>query len=186
MDMLEKIESTQLCPDCDTIRTSRSRHCSVCGHCVERFDHHCPWINNCVGIRNHNLFYFYIVFQTLLVTVTIGESCMALFRFFTQQGQYRNEIFGFDDVIPSGLLESKIFYLCWLALLLGITIFFIAPLYLLLWVHSKNFISGKTTMERFGRVGNENDKETRIMNSGITNDTQIYRHSISRVGSFVA
>ena len=111
---------------------------------------------------------------------------MALFRFFTKKGQYRNEIFGTDDILPSSLLESEIFYLCWLALLLGITIFFIAPLYLLLWVHSKNFLSGKTTMERFGRVGNENDKETRIMNSGINNDAQIYRNSVSRVGSFVA
>ena len=54
-------------------------------------------------------------------------------------------------------------------------IFFILPLYLLLYVHSKNFLNGKTTMERFGRVGNECDRETRIMNSGIRNDTQIFR-----------
>lgn len=71
-DMLNVIDSTQLCPDCCTIRTSRSRHCSVCGHCVERFDHHCPWINNCVGVRNHNYFFFYIVFQMLLVAASFG------------------------------------------------------------------------------------------------------------------
>lgn len=62
MGMLDNVESTQLCPDCKTIRTSRSRHCSVCRCCVERFDHHCPWINNCVGLRNHNFFYCYILF----------------------------------------------------------------------------------------------------------------------------
>ena len=39
-------------------------------------------------------------------------------------------------------------------------------------------------MERFGRVGNESDRETRIMNSGIQDDIQIFRHSVSRVGSF--
>ena len=62
MDMLNVVDSTQLCPDCVTIRTSRSRHCSVCGHCIERFDHHCPWINNCVGLKNHNAFFMYLTF----------------------------------------------------------------------------------------------------------------------------
>ena len=66
-DMLNVIESTQLCPDCHTIRTTRSRHCSICGHCIERFDHHCPWINNCVGLKNHNYFLGYIVTQGVLL-----------------------------------------------------------------------------------------------------------------------
>lgn len=62
MDLLNVLESVHLCAECETIRTSRSRHCNVCGHCIERFDHHCPWINNCVGVRNHNAFYAYLIF----------------------------------------------------------------------------------------------------------------------------
>mmetsp|Transcript_29510 Transcript_29510/g.44863 ORF Transcript_29510/g.44863 Transcript_29510/m.44863 type:complete len:83 (+) Transcript_29510:1305-1553(+) len=54
------IDPVQLCPDCEIIRTPRSRHCGVCDRCVERFDHHCPWVNTCVGYKNHNVFLLFL------------------------------------------------------------------------------------------------------------------------------
>jgi palmitoyltransferase len=51
MQLLESFEPNCLCPECEVIRTPRSRHCNICKKCVERFDHHCPWINNCIGVR---------------------------------------------------------------------------------------------------------------------------------------
>lgn len=61
IDLLNDFEPNCLCPDCEIIRTPRSRHCNICNKCVERFDHHCPWINNCVGKGNYCLFYFFVI-----------------------------------------------------------------------------------------------------------------------------
>ena len=51
----------KFCPDCLAVKTERSRHCYVCDQCVARLDHHCPWLNNCVGARNHAFFLFFLL-----------------------------------------------------------------------------------------------------------------------------
>lgn len=68
--MLKEFDPILLCPDCEVIRTDRSRHCSICNKCVERFDHHCPWINGCVGIRNHGFFMCFLLSMLALLVTT--------------------------------------------------------------------------------------------------------------------
>jgi palmitoyltransferase len=62
--LLEAFDPNSLCPECEVIRTPRSRHCTICDKCVLRFDHHCPWINNCVGAGNHAWFLVFILVAT--------------------------------------------------------------------------------------------------------------------------
>jgi len=63
-----------LCKRCQKSRPERAHHCQFCGFCVLRYDHHCPWINNCVGYRNHKFFLLLVFYGCLASFVALATS----------------------------------------------------------------------------------------------------------------
>ncbi|KAF5175963.1 S-acyltransferase [Thalictrum thalictroides] len=61
---------SQLCATCKIVRPLRSKHCSTCDRCVEQFDHHCPWVSNCVGKKNKWDFFMFLILEVSAMLIT--------------------------------------------------------------------------------------------------------------------
>ncbi|KAL3829572.1 hypothetical protein ACJIZ3_018374 [Penstemon smallii] len=80
-DDLEK-RGIRFCRKCNHLKPPRCHHCSVCGRCVLKMDHHCVWVVNCVGALNYKyflLFLFYTFLETSLVTLSLLPHFIAFF-----------------------------------------------------------------------------------------------------------
>ncbi|CAD8083814.1 unnamed protein product [Paramecium primaurelia] len=124
--LLNKLEPFEICYDCFIQTPDRSKHCEFCKRCVIKYDHHCPWVNNCVGNDNQSIFWLFLLFLFLDFLLIIILGILAL----TDQNTMENNNFTI------------------LIILTIIEFLFMIPLLNLILTQIRNYYSGLTTYER--------------------------------------
>mmetsp|Transcript_8801 Transcript_8801/g.9518 ORF Transcript_8801/g.9518 Transcript_8801/m.9518 type:complete len:522 (-) Transcript_8801:197-1762(-) len=147
LQLLMKHNPENVCPHCVVYKPPRSRHCTICNKCVRKFDHHCPWVNNCIGQENHKWF---VCFLTVL------EVSIVLILVIVIMDYSRGHCTPPADIpFPSGLVtfldNHDILRLFLVSIPFAICLLFLIPISILFFVQWKNLLLNQTTSERYGR-----------------------------------
>ena len=144
----QKNDFKMYCFKCQVFKTDTLKHCSICNLCCKEFDHHCFWLNNCIGKNNYISFIclLYMCFIDILFMNLISiYSILIRYKIFLEQNSNceNNDIFGsiYNKVKEIlSYIEIKINSIPEITstlILLSINIFLLFPLIYLINIHTK-------------------------------------------------
>ncbi|CAE8622758.1 unnamed protein product, partial [Polarella glacialis] len=71
----EAEEGDRRCNKCKAPKPPSAHHCSVCERCILKMDHHCPWMNNCIGAWNQKHFMLFLLYVALQCWAAVISLC---------------------------------------------------------------------------------------------------------------
>jgi len=135
-----KVGHLRGCSVCHSRKPDRSHHCRSCRTCILKMDHHCPWVNNCVGFYNYKYFVLFI-FYTMLACFSIVFPMMRSFV------EIFDQVSGEDNPFNFGLAELNILWAFFIAFAFG------ASMALFLAYHFRLILMNMTTLESLEKQG---------------------------------
>lgn len=135
-----------ICPFCEVQKKSTTFHCHHCERCVKKYDHHCPWIRNCVGQGNFSAFF---AFLTVCCLDFLYTSVLGVLDYFDMLQEERRFLRYKSYHKEFGLTVTILCIVCFM---------FAFPVW---FVQMSNIIKKTTTKERFGfRKDNKGNEMT--------------------------
>lgn len=87
-----------------------SRHCRLCDKCIQVFDHHCKWLNNCIGQKNYFSFSIAILGTSFILSIQLSLSIYVLYKAFAEpQLIQRRGDFAHESVTDTRTIMLKFF-----------------------------------------------------------------------------
>eukprot|EP01116_Phalansterium_solitarium_P015782 TRINITY_DN3520_c0_g1_i1.p1 TRINITY_DN3520_c0_g1~~TRINITY_DN3520_c0_g1_i1.p1 ORF type:complete len:348 (-),score=59.52 TRINITY_DN3520_c0_g1_i1:361-1404(-) len=131
------------CATCEVFRLPRTAHCVTCDNCVEHFDHHCPWVGNCVARRNYRYFLWFLTATTFNTGYLFVTAAWSLYLVYLEAG----------DVLPRDALMFAVAGMPGSVLLLLYTFFIVWTVGGLMCYHWYLALIGQTTNQQIKRTG---------------------------------
>lgn len=75
--------AVRYCEKCHHVKPDRAHHCSVCGTCILKMDHHCPWVNNCVCFGNYKFFILFLGYSLIYCIFIAATTLQYFIKFWT-------------------------------------------------------------------------------------------------------
>jgi len=143
------------CPTCQLKKPARSKHCSLCNCCVARFDHHCIWLNNCVGAGNHKWFLGFLFWHLVLCFYGAGLGSVIAFDLVMQKDLF-NAVF-VDPVTKERHKASYMIIMQYMLATEGMVLF-VTALCLIMGLVLCGFFMWHLNLVRIGTTTNELSK----------------------------
>mmetsp|Transcript_43023 Transcript_43023/g.93684 ORF Transcript_43023/g.93684 Transcript_43023/m.93684 type:complete len:414 (-) Transcript_43023:295-1536(-) len=93
------------CGVCRIYVELKTRHCWDCNKCVSYFDHHCPWLNTCIGSRNYVGYCVVLGSLLMMLSILLLGTVLPLKEAFLDDGERREvSLYGLGETPSTGIL----------------------------------------------------------------------------------